>query len=133
MPTRNAINEYRKGSINGASPLQLVVMLYDGALRFMNAGRTAMTSGDVYGQNHNLQKAQRILTELICCLDMQKGGDVARNLMEIYSWAHNELVRANLEDDPAAIDACSSVLSELRDSWGQIEARSRMGAANAIA
>lgn len=92
-----------------------------------------MTSGDVYGQNHNLQKAQRILTELICCLDMQKGGDVARNLMEIYSWAHNELVRANLEDDPAAIDACSSVLSELRDSWGQIEARSRMGAANAIA
>ena len=73
------VDEYRKNAVNGASPLQLVIMLYDGAIRFCELGRAAMASGDRFAQNTNLVKAQRILTELTSCLDMKQGGEVAKN------------------------------------------------------
>ena len=59
------IDQYRKSSVSSASPLRLVVMLYDGAVRFMEAGKHAMNKGDVYAQNENIQKAQSIIAELL--------------------------------------------------------------------
>src|SRR4051794_38624400 len=88
------VQEYQKGAVNGASPLQLVVMLYDGALRFMEAGKFAMASKDLDKQNHNLKKAQSIISELMACLDMNQGGEVATNLMSLYNYTILQLVEA---------------------------------------
>lgn len=114
-------NEYRKGAVTGASPLKLVVMLYDGALRFMESGRHAMVQKDLEKQNAELQKAQRIITELMACLDMDQGGEIARNLLALYTYVVNELVQANVKDDPAGIDRAMAVISELRVSWVDLE------------
>src|SRR5438874_1610746 len=81
------VQEYQKGAVNGASPVQLVIMLYDGALRFMEAGRHAMIAKDVEKQNASLQKAQKIVMELMSCLDMQNGAEIARNLLALYTYA----------------------------------------------
>lgn len=118
-------HEYRKSAVNGASPLQLIVMLYDGALRFMEAGKHAMESGDLEKQNDNLQRAQRILMELMSCLDMEQGGEIATNLLALYSYVLNELVQGNLEDKPEHIERCMQIISELRESWVLLEESQR--------
>lgn len=115
------VQEYQKGAVNGASPLQLIIMLYDGALRFMEAGKHAMQTGDLEKQNQSLQKAQKIVMELMACLDMQEGGDIARNLLALYTYALDQLVQANVGDDPSGIDRSIKIFSELRESWAEIE------------
>jgi flagellar secretion chaperone FliS len=121
----NKANEYRKGAVNGASPLQLVIMLYDGALRFMAATKHAMAQKDYDAQNVNSQKAQRIIMELMGCLDMQQGAEIAQNLLAIYTFVLNTLVEANIKDDPKSIDACAKILSDLRESWVALDASTR--------
>jgi flagellar secretion chaperone FliS len=118
--------EYQKNAVNGASPLQLVIMLYDGALKYLDA---AMAQGERDKQNSNLQKAQKIVMELMACLDMKGGGEIAKNLLSLYSYVLNELVMANLNDDPDAIDRSKVVLTNLRESWRQIQESLRPAAA----
>ena len=126
--------EYRKQSVNGASPLQLVIMMYDGALKYMEAGKHAIAHQDITRQNDQLQKAQKVVLELMACLDQDQGGDVARNLLSLYTYVLNELVRANCEDHAEPVDRCIQIFSDLRDSWVQIEAQQRGShAAEAIA
>lgn len=121
-------NEYRKASVGSATPLQLVIMLYDGALRFIQQGRHAIQTRDIERQNESLQKAQRILSELICCLDMDKGGEIASNLFAIYTYVYNELVLANMNDDARTLDRCAKILSDLRSSWVILESQQRTSA-----
>ena len=78
MAYERITREYQKNAVNGASPIQLVVMLYDGALKFMEAGKKAMAEGDRDKQNQNLQKAQKIVMELMSCLDMEEGKEIAK-------------------------------------------------------
>lgn len=96
-------------------------MLYDGALKFMAAGKRAIREGNVFEQNRNLQKAQKIIAELISCLDMKRGGEVAQNLMALYTFCYNKLVEANIEDNAEAIDQVTEVLNNLRGSWVELE------------
>ncbi|MBI1756016.1 MAG: flagellar export chaperone FliS [Fimbriimonas ginsengisoli] len=126
MSYRKFAQEYLKGAVNGASPLQLIIMLYDGALRFMEAGRHAMLAGEIDKQNTSLQRAQHVVTELMACLDMEQGGEVATNLFALYSFALNQLVEANISDKTEAIDACIKIFSDLRESWVRLEADLRL-------
>ena len=125
MAYGNRIDQYRKSSVSSASPLQLVIMLYDGSLRFMEAGKHAMVQKDIYVQNENITKAQRIVTELLATLDTKKGGEVALSLSQLYIYTYNRLVEANIEDKPEYIDECIAIISDLRESWVEIEANSR--------
>jgi len=119
------IDEYRRQSVTSASPLQLVVMLYDGALRFMEQSLAAMAAQELERQNDRLVRAQRIIAELIGTLDMEQGGEVAKNLLGLYTFAYNELVEGNLRDDADRIRNAIRVMSELRDGWMELEQRGR--------
>jgi flagellar protein FliS len=125
---KSSIDQYRKSSVSSASPLQLVIMLYDGALRFMEAGKHAMQKRDVFVQNENITKAERIISELLSTLDMEQGGEVAANLFSIYTYVYDKLVEANIEDKPELIDECTTILSELRESWVELERLTRTSA-----
>jgi len=122
------VQEYQKGAVNGASPLQLVIMLYDGAIRFMEAGKFGMEHKDLEIQNKNLQKAQRIVMELMSCLDMEKGGEIAKNLLALYTYVLNELVEANVGDRREPIDRCIKILADLRESWVEVDKMTRFPA-----
>lgn len=124
--------EYQKHNVNGASPVQLIVMLYDGALRLMEQGRHAMSHGDLQRQNQCLQKAQRIIVELMSTLDMERGGEIAKNLFALYGYVLNELVSANVEDQPEPIERSIKVISELREGWAQIERQQKQGEPSAV-
>ena len=126
MAYANSTLEYRKASVAGASPVGLIVLLYDGALRFMDAGTAAMGRGDLPAQNAALQKAQRIVIELMGALDMRRGGEVSTNLMALYAYVLNELVRANVEDDPSPIENAARTMEELRAGWAELEAQQKL-------
>lgn len=124
---RGYVDQYRRNSVETASPLQLILMLYDGALRFIALGRAGMQARNLFQQNENLQKAQRIVMELTSCLDMKAGGEVATNLFGLYTFVHNELVTGNMMDDEACLDRAVKILEELRTGWAELDARNKVG------
>lgn len=125
MAQPNFAQEYKKNAVNGASPLQLVIMLYDAALRHMHAGKAAMARGDLQAQNKSLQQAQRIVMELMSALDLKQGKEIADNLLSLYSYVLEQLVQANIEDRPEGIDRAAKTLEELREGWRELEANLR--------
>lgn len=115
------LQQYRKHSVEGASPLRLIIMLYDGCLRNVDLAKQHMESGDIYKRNEAIQKAQKIVGELMACLDMQAGSEIAKSLFALYSFVYNRLLEANIEDNAGKLDEVTQVLSELRESWESLE------------
>jgi flagellar protein FliS len=111
---------YAESSVLTASPERLVVMLYDGAIRFLRQAAHAMREGTPEQANDRLARANAILTELNCALDVERGGEVAERLRMIYLFCKRHTADANLHRDPAGLDAVVKLLGELRDSWAQI-------------
>jgi flagellar protein FliS len=113
---------YKQQSILTATPGQLVVMLYDGCLRFLHQGAYAMREGNMGESNTRLQRAEAIIDELRVTLDLEKGGVVASRLQGIYVFCSKHLIEARMARDPQMIDKVSELLTELRDAWAQIAA-----------
>jgi flagellar secretion chaperone FliS len=117
-PHATAQQAYRDSAILTAPPERLVVMLYDGANRFLIQAATAMRSGDLTQTNDRLRRAEAILQELRATLDMS-AGEVATNLEAIYSFCQRLLLEARLKQDPSKIEHVARLLCELRDAWNQ--------------
>ncbi|MCX7924751.1 MAG: flagellar export chaperone FliS [Fimbriimonadales bacterium] len=126
----NGYERYLETAVETASPARLIVMLYDGAIRFINEALYAMRQRDYETQNARLQRAQKILAELISSLDFDKGGEIAENLFRLYTYMYNQLVEANLQDSPERLEHVVDLLSDLREAWDTIateaEAQVRM-------
>jgi flagellar protein FliS len=113
---------YRQQSILTATPGQLVVMLYDGCLRFLHQGAHAMREGNVGEAGARLTRAEAIIEELLSTLDLEEGGVIASRLQGIYVFCMRHLMQARVERDPEMIEKVGELLSELRDSWSQVAA-----------
>ncbi len=111
---------YKEAGVLTASPGQLVVMLYDGAVRFLRQAAVAMEDGDLGKSNHKLQRGEAIIDELLGTLDFERGGDVAVNLRELYLFSLRHLSEARLQRDPGKVLQIAGFLGELRESWAQI-------------
>jgi flagellar secretion chaperone FliS len=113
---------YRQQSILTATPGQLVVMLYDGCLRFLHQAAHAMRGGDMAESNARLLRAEAIIDELHATLDLEEGGVVASRLQGIYVFCNRHLLEARSAREPEMIEKVSELLAELRDAWAQIAA-----------
>jgi flagellar protein FliS len=111
--------EYLKTQIQTASREQLVLMLYDGAIRFSDQARDRIVTGDLEGAHDLLIRAQNIVLELLYALDRKTGGEVAGNLASLYTYCYNRLVEANVHHAPERVDESTSVLKGLREAWAQ--------------
>jgi flagellar protein FliS len=126
-----AAQAYRQTEVQSRSPLELVVMLYDGALRFMNGAREAIVKNDPVAKRTEISRALEIVSELQSTLNMREGGEVARSLDILYSWVHRRLVEANMHNDPEAIDESRRVLMPLREAWMELAATGHVPAPQA--
>jgi flagellar protein FliS len=122
-PHATAQQAYRDSAILTAPPERLVVMLYDGANRFLLQGAAAMRLGDLTATNDRLRRAEAIITELRQTLDMS-AGQVATNLESIYSFCQRLLLESRLQRDPDRIDQVARLLRELRDAWDEAASKS---------
>jgi flagellar protein FliS len=112
---------YRESAVLSAHPEQLIVMLYDGARRFLGQAAIAMGDGQVELAHRKLRRTEDILLHLREVLDMEQGGEIATRLQSIYLFCQSYLLKARLDRDPAKIDRVSAMLGELRDAWATIE------------
>jgi flagellar protein FliS len=112
-------NAYRENSIMTASPEQLVVMLYDGASRFLRQAEGSMIEGSWLKASEKLSRAEAIIDELLATLDMD-AGEVADRLQSIYVFCKTRLIEARIERDAARVDQVARLLSELREAWSQV-------------
>lgn len=132
MVWNSAAEVYQRMQVDTASPAKLVVMLYDGAIRFLKQGQAAIQQGDREKQNRCLVRAQQILAALMGALNLEEGGEIARNLMALYQFMHEQLVLANLEDDANRVQQVCRMLESLREAWAQVEVLVRQPAAEEV-
>ena len=112
---------YRESAVLTAPPERLVVMLYDGAGRFLFQAATAMRDGDVPTAHDRLRRAERIVEHLLATLDMSQG-EVAEKLEAIYVFCLQLLAEGRMGQDPAKLDKVSELLGGLREAWAELAA-----------
>jgi flagellar secretion chaperone FliS len=113
---------YKEQSILTATPGQLVVMLYDGALRFLFQAAYAMRDGKHLDADARLTRAEAIIDELLTTLDLEQGGEIASRLQGIYVFCNRHLIEARVQRDPSMVEKVSELMGELRESWAQVAA-----------
>lgn len=113
---------YRESSILTAPPERLVVMLYDGARRFLHQAALAMREERRAEADERLRRAEMIIEELLGTLNMEAGGEVAANLQGLYVFFLRQLSEGRGERDAGKLDWVNTQLGELRESWAQIGA-----------
>lgn len=125
----SALSSYKNISITTASPAQLLVMLYDEAVRQLDKAIDLLDEYDNDGKkdpgkiepvSKAIVKGESIIAELMASLDMDQGGDIANNLLALYTWFNKELLEANIDHDKRRITIVRNMVSELRNTWNEV-------------
>jgi flagellar secretion chaperone FliS len=111
------LKQYQQTQVQTSSPEMLLIMLYDGAIQFLNKAKVGIENKDIEEIHNNILGAQRILTEFMSTLDMKIGGEVAQNLYNLYDYLHYRLVLANLKKDVSMVDEVLVHLKDLKQTW----------------
>jgi flagellar protein FliS len=118
-PVRGA-DAYRQTQVQSSTPLELVVMLYDGALTALRQTIDAMERGDLVTKRETLGRALSILGHLRSTLNLEDGGSIAVSLDELYRYMNERITAANIHRDTAPLTEVVQLLSGLREAWAQI-------------
>jgi flagellar protein FliS len=118
-PYTQARRAYHESAVLTASPGQLVVMLYDGAIRSLRQSADAMRQGERERSRNRMRAGEAIIDELNNSLDMGQG-EIPSRLRSIYFYCKRLLIQANVQTDAESIDAVVKLLGELREAWSQI-------------
>lgn len=123
MALPNAYGQYNNSKILTASPAELTLMLYEGAIRFCNIAITAIESKDVEKAHIHIQKTERIIDYLRQTLDMKY--PVAEDFERIYSYLGQRLIEANVRKDKEILEEVNEHLRSVRDNWKEVMKRGR--------
>jgi len=126
----SAKQAYTDTSIMTAPPERLVVMLYDGAIRFLSQSAVAMEAGNREIAINRMNRARAIIDHLNLTLDMDQG-EIAERLRAIYLFSKRHMAEALVQQDPERLRTVARLLGELRESWNTIASRPELHAAEA--
>jgi flagellar protein FliS len=116
MPAR-AIATYQEVQVTSRSPLELVVMLYDGVLVALEQAKAALAAGDLVAKRDAMSRSFAILGQLQGTLNLESGGEVAKRLDGLYTYLTERLTKANVNCDSAPVDEAIRLLQVVRDGW----------------
>ena len=114
----NVINAYQRYAILTATPPELTLMLYEGAIKFCNIGILAIEKNDYEKANTNIKKAQAIITELRVTLDRKY--PVWEDFERVYDYIYRRLVEGNIHKDIEIIEDALKYIREMRDTWKEV-------------
>lgn len=124
MLRTNPWQSYRRVATQTASPAQLVLMLYEGALKFLEQGLAGFEQEDPLEFNrtihNNVQRAQAIINEMNATLDMERGGEISANFRRLYCYFDRRLQEGNVKKQRGPIEEVAMRLRVLRDSWAEM-------------
>ena len=117
--------EYRHNEIATSSQGKLIVMMYEGAVKFVNLAIEGVDRKDLAKKGRYINKAHDIINELSLALDMKKGGEVAEKLEALYQFILHQLTLANIKSDRKALESILNVLTPLLQAWTELFAKSK--------
>lgn len=111
----NVLNQYKQNTVNTATPEELTLMLYKGAIKFINIGKIGIENGDTEKAHEAIIRAQDIIVELNASLNMDY--DISKELRNIYEFMIDRLVDANIQKETKSLEEVLELLIELKDTW----------------
>ena len=116
--TQNMTLAYKNNSIQTASPAELTLMLYDGAIKFCNIALAALENNDLQKANDNIIKAEKIITEFRATLNFKY--PVAKDFDIVYDYIYRRLIEANIHKDAEVLNEALKYTREMRDTWKEV-------------
>lgn len=116
MRASNGLKEYQEANLETASQGKLLLMLYDGGIRFLVQAQSAMEARNFTEAHKHLLKAEDVLTELMASLRLEVG-EIAQNLYRLYEYMNWRLIQANLKRDVGMVNEVIGHLRSLREAW----------------
>src|SRR5512135_615063 len=120
MVSEARASRYREVEIGTANPIQLIVVLYDGAVNYLQEAKGHLQRGDIEGRTRAINRTLAIVSELQATLNFEEGGQVARSLESLYAYVKGRLIAANLGQDDKPLSEVISLLSTLRSAWQEL-------------
>lgn len=117
MNVAASANAYKTQQIMTAPPEELTLMLYNGAIKFVNESIAAVEQGDISKANTANLRAQEIVREFMCTLDMKY--EISKNWLALYDYVEYRLIQGNIKKDTVQLEEAKSILVEMRDTWAQ--------------
>lgn len=114
----NAASAYQNNKINTASPAELTLMLYEGAIKFSNIALIGMEENNISKVNNNIIKVEKIITYLRTTLDFKY--PVSKDFDNVYQYVYDRLIEANIRKDKAILEEVLGILREMRDTWKDV-------------
>lgn len=125
MTTFNPYGSYRENQVTTASRGQLLLMTYDGMLRFLEEGRQAMRASRYEAQNAHITRTQSLLLELLMTLNRAVDPVLTDRLERLYRYMYDRLTEANVRDDEQALTEVAGMLASLREAWAEADRLTR--------
>ncbi len=122
-----SVKAYQNVQVMTADRVRLIIMLYEGVIRFNRQAQDAIRDKDIRARGTSINRSIAILSELINSLNMEEGGEIASRLFSLYEYSIQQLTAANLRNDPAPIDAVNRVIGELKGGWEGMEKTNEPG------
>ena len=124
MAINQIARQYRELAIKGATPVGLIILLYDMAIESLVRAAKEIDAGNVEARTADLNHALAVLGELQRSLNLESGGEVAKRLTDLYDVARCKILEANIKSSKDTIEQLSSVLSSIREAWQVVERES---------
>ncbi|WP_204413395.1 flagellar export chaperone FliS [Bacillus tianshenii] len=118
MAINNPYQAYQQNAVSTATPGELTLMLYNGALKFMRLAKKGMEEKNLELKNTNLIKAQKIIQELMVTLNTDL--EVSKSMLSMYDYMNRRLIEANIKNDSEIIAEVEALMTEFRDTWKQV-------------
>ncbi|MBF0440728.1 MAG: flagellar export chaperone FliS [Oligoflexales bacterium] len=116
----NPYSKYQKTQVTTASQGKILLMLYEGAIKFTKQASAAMKDKKIADKGKYISKATAILSELMATLDFKKGGTLAEDLENLYIFMIDKLIEGNINNDPACLDVVENLLKTLYTAWKDV-------------
>lgn len=110
-------NAYKRAAVNTMDQTKLIIMLYDGAIKYVGMGIESLKRKEIEKAHNSLVKTKAIVSELMASLNMEKGGEIAKNLQSLYAYMFDQLIEANVTKNPMPAQTVLGLLKELREAW----------------
>ena len=121
MITKKAAKRYREEHVSGLSQKELILMLYDGAIKFATEAKLGIEEKDFARSYKSIVKTRDIVTELLCILNVEQGGEVGANLERLYIYVIGRLTEANFTQEIPLLDNVLAIMGNLRSAWAELD------------
>ncbi|MEN2768740.1 flagellar export chaperone FliS [Ornithinibacillus xuwenensis] len=123
MALNKPYQAYQDNAVNTATGGELTLMLYNGCIKFIKQAMKDIQEKNIEAKNTNIQKAQRIIQELMVTLDQDVA--ISKQIMPLYDYMHHRLLEANLNNDNSALEEVLGFVTDFRDTWKQVILQTR--------